>query len=607
MISLVLASWLLALVAVTAGAEIADRLGPRPDHASAGQFFCDFWIGLAAILTALCFWALVAPLGYAGIVLSGHLVLRRRRSLQMLREALDLAGSPWVLAFLCLQFAMAWKMAQLTDNFDSYLYHYQLIDWYGEYGAVRGLPLVHFRLAFGSAWYALAGAFEFGPFASRAGNLPNFLAFSAGAAYLLSVVRKGTRATSSDLFWVVLFIALIAVMPIEVHSTSADFGVACLIGGAVWMVLRAPARKIEDPRYGVLVLWVAGGAAAVKESALAGLLGLGILCAWLSWRRWREWRWFGIAGLPLLSHSAMSLMTSGCLVTFAGRTCLDLPWAMTPSQMQSAADATRLFYRWSAFNPYTQFGQWLADWLPHERPFAMLALATLACGLAMMLASARQNRGWPPRTVRAGIFLTALIGIGACFESAPATRFAAIYLCLIPALACAVLGRAGILVAAFGVSAVSYLNAMRGVVPLPSIVRPQDLIAFAVVAALFGAGWLLESRRQREWPVAAALLVTTCFSIGLVYERPAKHPLGDDPYPRWLLPSRAPTLAVNEVEAIAAPGFTFHRTRPPNTNCGFGNLPCSLYFSGLRLLDPAAGIGGGFTLQSEPQSPPGRP
>lgn len=89
----------------------------------------------------------------------------KRRKLKWLRLGLGL----WLVCFVALSRAIA---AQAT-NYDSYLYHFQIIDYFSYEKAVIGLGNLHSRLGFNSGIYPLASLFSKGPWGENGYRLAN--------------------------------------------------------------------------------------------------------------------------------------------------------------------------------------------------------------------------------------------------------------------------------------------------------------------------------------------------------------------------------------------------------------------------------------------------
>ena len=601
MLFLVSASWLLGVLVITAGRDLTSQVSSVAKMDTPDRTFLQFWCGTAILFAALCLFSLAAPLQHFAWLALLYLLLRHRVAWRLSRDVLKAAGWRWILALVLSQLAYAIKMVELTSNFDSYLYHYQIIGWYGEYGAVKGLGLLHFRLAFSSAWYALAAAFETGPLTGRGGNLPSFFLLSAGTAFSLAVARRAYThsLTTAARFWLFFFAGVLASMPVEVHSTSADYGAAVLIGAAVWAVLAAPGTALRSVSYGALPVLIAAAAAAMKQQAAFAFAGLGLFVLLRTWTGWRSLFWLSLACVPFAAASAINIITSGCLLNNVGASCLDLPWAMSKWQMRDSAAAVLSFYRFLPINGAhtgTDFGTWAPAWLSRERCYVALSAMTL---LAAVVLEFRPKRtpGAPDRGVLLTIFGIALAGILGCFWSAPTLRFAVGYLWLMPALAFAMAGNLGTLLCALAISVVrEWLPfGTGGHAPLAEYLALPLLVG--VLIAVLGT----KRRDQAGSLAAAALLVIFVSPLPDIYRRPITARPNGEAGVRWLLPVHAPELEASELQFVIRPGFRMYQTKPPNNQCFAGNLPCSLYDGGLVLLSPDDGIGGGFTYG--PDSP----
>src|SRR5437867_8975681 len=201
-----------------------------------------FWTGLALVTFFLQIWHLFLPvdwkasavvllIGFAGIgsrfkgALGCLADLSRRRFLLLSVSALAL----WV-ANISLR--APW-------NYDSGLYHFQMIRWLNEYAIVPGLGNLHTRLAFNQSYFLYPALLNVSPFFLKAYQAANSLLFLALVGQLLFRSINPLMGSAELRIFSILMSAMVVKQGLResLSSPSPDF--AIFIFGVVivlWLV-----------------------------------------------------------------------------------------------------------------------------------------------------------------------------------------------------------------------------------------------------------------------------------------------------------------------------------------------------------------------------------
>jgi hypothetical protein len=122
-------------------------------------------IGFAGISGLLAYLSLFSPLGLPAHLLVFSLLtaglVYLKKSSWPLRFAKSANRSPiFVSAFFLLFVSLLWLSSLEPTNYDTGLYHAQVVRWIEEFKVVPGLGNLHLRLAFNSSWFLLTALFN---------------------------------------------------------------------------------------------------------------------------------------------------------------------------------------------------------------------------------------------------------------------------------------------------------------------------------------------------------------------------------------------------------------------------------------------------------------
>jgi hypothetical protein len=163
-------SWLALLIISSIGGHAVIALMKDAHLLRRGdRVILSVWIGLVPLLSILLGLSLFMPLNSTTVMLAAvpNIVagLNLRRARELLGQSILAFGWGGLIGLLILAVAVAFSVSiQTVTHVDTGLYHYQSVQWFSEFGAVRGLALIHSRLGFASAWFALVAPFDWGWF-----------------------------------------------------------------------------------------------------------------------------------------------------------------------------------------------------------------------------------------------------------------------------------------------------------------------------------------------------------------------------------------------------------------------------------------------------------
>ena len=360
-------AWLpLLLVCWLCGAAVLERAAGAGTFRRAGdRLILSLWLGLVLLAQALLAVALFAPLtplcgAAVAALLSGLALLSRgvraeaARLKRLLRPRL-------LLGLLALAAGVASFASQPITFYDTGLYHFQNVKWLAGHGAVPGLALVQIRLAFASAWFALAAPFDAGPFETRAAAVACGFALLVASMHALLCARRCAAGAGRGSDWLVLLSSALVLPPVLVWrqpaSASPDLPVFFLASAVAWAISLV---EEERGRAGARLIPVllAAGAMGVKLSALPLLFVASLYYVWAGGFSTRRLLSAGaLVALVLLPTVAYGVVTSGCPLFPSKVLCVEVPWSVGAGEAERITKVIRDWSRWDSTGLH-----WKDDW-----------------------------------------------------------------------------------------------------------------------------------------------------------------------------------------------------------------------------------------------------
>lgn len=234
------------------------------------------WAGIGAFAVYAQLFSLLSGVGiWANIILVlGGLILCYLCFDSLKRNAKQFFTVWRIVGLLVLALIFSFGGSRGYSHYDTALYHSQAIRWVEEYGVVKGLGLLHNRLAYNSAAFPLSALFSF----SFINKLESMHEMAAFFAYVLSLelldwggIFKRKKILLSDVFRLGIFYYLSLVFD-EVVSPASDYFVMSVVFYIilVWIRLFESEEKNAVPYGWVCILSVF--ACTIKFSACVIIL-----------------------------------------------------------------------------------------------------------------------------------------------------------------------------------------------------------------------------------------------------------------------------------------------------------------------------------------------
>jgi hypothetical protein len=600
-----LAAWAVLFAAASIVGRGALSLLRADDIRFGDRLVLGAWIGIIVIAVALLALSLFSPLTpavssiVAAVVVALGAVVPRRAPPEAGagRSGRAIPRRAIALGLAALAAGSAALASDPVTLYDALVYHVGVIKWLHEAGTVPGVALIHNRLGHVSSWFTLAAAFDAGPAANRAANVPlGFALMLAGVQTALAVARiAGARAVVADWFLAIGSAALIwGVLATNAASPSPDVATNVLILIAAWSVLIVS----PDPtsfRRRLVPFVVALGACSMKLFGVPAVLATGCYAVLAAPHEGpgrpyvrRALVCAGLAAIIAGPFLVANVIASGCPAYPSPVGCLDVPWSVGASRAADYATYVRDVARWD-IRGETSAGasiSWVVSWILKHPVISLLAVLSPILMIRQLrrMAGVDGDGQAPVRVsgVRAvGAF--ALLGVAFAVWQAPAPRFVYAFVTIVPVLSIALATQ-------------SRTTAVRA---RPATPRRAGL-AFVTASVAVGFLYALASQKLN---VRSALVNSAPVSATAASE--LLWPAAPE------LPARLFRWRVNDIDVLTAvprpvaDTLDYHSSIGVNTSfekCSTAPLPCTPYLPGVdvRLRRPERGLSGGFVRDQQP-------
>ncbi len=578
---------LLALTSYLVGVSVGYvSRALSPAYRLGDYWLAAIWIGLLTLGNALLALSLLMPLtplsgALLALVLCLPALTRGRAYLRWTETWHVLRRQPsWLVALAAIAVSNGAFFNRPSFIIDAGVYHIGSIEWLSHYGTVPGLALLNLTLGYGSAWFALAAPFNAGPWAGRAYNVANSVAYALLTLHLMLAGSRIWRRTGQPADWFLLtasgltwllatrFLGAIIVSP----SPDIPVMVGVIILAWMFFLTTTPASPPDTGNARLLVWLMALGLAGVKLNALPVVV-IGGCFVFAASRRPGYLLRAGVLGSLLLAPGVVARVVMSGYPFFPSRAFgLGLPWQYENPVFTT--DTIRVFAQWSGQNvpPGPDYPlRWLPHWIAHER----LATGLLLMQLGVLVWGWRRWQQWTPAFRWALALSTA--GTLYVMAAAPSLRFLLGY--PVVAISFGLVDLVPRLAARWQPGAAGMLWERTGHVSI-------FILAGFLTAALTGLA-LLSSNTER--------LIQRAIAAGKVSSTP-------DHAPGWILPPRVRRIEYLESEPPVADTTVKRQlingieVTVPHAICWDLPLPCSppYHKTGFRLRDPQRGLSGGF-------------
>ena len=521
------------------------------------------WIGLIFLVSAVSALHLFMPIswlsrvlifgaGLAGLYLVPNFWCQAGALKKNICERPKLTiGVSVVVIVLC------FKGLQVTNNFDTGLYHLQTIRWLNEYAIVPGLGNLHGRLAFNQSYFNLLAFLNIYPLATKgyiaAGIFLTLLcAWSIVRLYNTLAVGRTWIAFSLGSGLAFTFSSLSSPVPDSAVAMLQIYMFTCLVR----FFIKRQSNGYPDFELLVTIILSASFIVTVKLSTL--IFAAGSLVVLFPFMRNLSIEQFGILKkivgicfLFFLVHCLRGYMLSGApLFPTTHGALWSLPWAMSPVNVRGEAI---WIYSWARLpgalpGDVLDNWSWLKPWLANLSTFAQTLFSIDAILLLTNALFFIRVKG-VERKIIYSIYLPLISALIFWFFTAPDFRF----LGVIPILLASLAGLLCLMQAHEKLN-LAKLERLKRQHYIQAIGRPSFGLVMFAISVYFLQPRSMTLRLAEPVPIAEVTQKTTNFGVTI---------------------------------DLAKDGL-----------CWANPLPCTWFVDdGLKLLNPSVGIGAGFTLQ----------
>lgn len=508
-LSTILATWLLATVALIGIGLLAVRLGGRAAY-RAEHVVLLFWVGWCGTIAFLQVWHLFLPVNLAatlfiGLLGAAGLVANWQSLLSLMAVRKPFLSGLCLAVLLPLSVWLANRSLGEPMNPDSGLYHLSAVRWTATYPIVPGLVNLHRVLAYNNSYFLYVSLFDIGAFWGKSHHLANgillFWAFAPIVYRVLALFLDRDASASLGIFACVLLYPLVEQsVGYNVTSPSPDFGVVVLqIITTYWAAQFAFCRDevlSHAPLYVVGLAFTAVVGITVKLSFLGFatgvafvLLSIGIMNPSRSHDTQRRLIAYTVlaALFALGTWMVRGVILSGYPVYPIPVARIPVEWAAPVAEARDQFNMLRAWGRvpnvhWSrVFGNWEWFGPWLREFSSRPTqtilPLGLTSLAVLATLLQYTFVRDARKRDW----VRWACLLPPGIGAAYWLLTAPDIRWSGVCFWLLAATTLAV--------ALAGMSRASSLLCGAAFSLSPAAVLAMHLVAHPLWLPLDGDDW----------------------------------------------------------------------------------------------------------------------
>jgi hypothetical protein len=549
-------------VLMTGWAALARRcLGLPNDVAFSAD---NLWLGFICLVAGLGILHLVMPIAWlsrgvmVGMSLVGLAIIPNLGQ-QLATLWQSVRRNPGV--FLCLLIAallLCLKALQVTRNFDSALYHFQTIRWLNEYAIVPGLGNLHGRLAFNQSYFNFLAFLHIQPLALkgyvtgsvflallcsasifnlykslRVGQVWVTVALATGLAITFDSLSSPTPDTAIALVQLQMFVYLIRYFVQDQPEREADLQSIVMIISLAFVIVTIKISALLFAAGCVVVLLPF----VLRASKDDKLVLIKLICVCIALMCVHFLRGYILSGTPLYPSTIGALWS--------------LPWTMLPVNIKGEAVWIYSWARLPGAMPIDVLGNWdwFRPWLANQSALArvLFSVGMVLIVLNLLLLFRRPTGPQYPRLYSLYIPLAGALFFW--FFTAPDFRF---------------LGAIPVLFAT-----------------LAGLLCWLRLDSLTMLTARF-VGLAHKIRQVSRHGFVALVVALICLYFY---------------HPRSMTLRLAEPLPLAEVIQKTT-NFGAVIGMPKNGLCWDSALPCARFVEdGLKLLNPARGIGSGFTMQ----------
>ena len=363
-------------------------------------------------------------------------------------------GSSLVIAGIL--FFTAMTASRQPEMYDTYLYHAQSVRWIEEYGVVKGLGVLHNRLAYNSSIFSLEALFSFKPVLDRTmhaveGDFPAFLLLYAFVSFKFFRTKRFYLSDFLRLS-IPLYFLLGDVVP-AISSLGSDIPACCLfLYGLIKCVSveEEEMEKLQKQKLRIVccILYLFVGTVKLSAVCLVSLVCVPIVYSFKSSRKQMLWQLSAVIALAVIIYAPFlirNVLISGYLIyPYSGIDIFAVDWKMPAFTLDF--DRYEIGAWGKGLKDVFRFDEPFAKWFPlwyEQLPVSLKVffVADLCCIPGLIAAWFHKVRKSKRREDMAlvAVLFTVAASLTLWFFGAPLPRYGACFLLLLPLLLAGIL------------------------------------------------------------------------------------------------------------------------------------------------------------------------
>lgn len=603
MLFLIISCALILATSLLLGLTMLQSIRDKSFNRLGDRIIVSVWVGLIINAVLMLLLSLFLPLSHwfvivveAVVITVAILIPGVREEISSLLKALTIKDG--FIVFVILTIVAAY-MSQPIICIDTGFYHLQSIKWLSQYGVVPGLALLHHRLGYVSAWFAMAAPFHQGILTPRASTVMPAVGLCLVLFHSVILAKRfiqGRGKVSFEDGFITIAYLLCIHYAIGVHiaiSPSPDIPIIFLTIIVAWATI-VVSKYGRDSSGGlrfdsrIIPLLLAAGAVTVKLNAIPLLLVTYLFYVFdKGFYFKRVFSGAIIVSVVIFPLLITNVIISGCPLFPSSSTCLNVPWSIGTEQADRAAEFVRIFARWRQYSPPDGATGWFFPWVKmNGDSLVFLAGSVFSTGVLLRDRKVLVSDG------RCWVMIAAIIGIVFVFYVAPWNRFGLGYLIILPALLAHKYPK---VVYPLALLVPQLLDAGLFDRPLRLLLFVVALITYLVILLIRGKSWVR--------PIALAFVAVSALillrAIVLAGSKNVIENRGN--VSLWLVPPEVIKPDSNKMSDEQANDVKYKRVSQEDLNdlkglCWNTDLPCTpgLEVKNIRFRDPVRGWSAGI-------------
>lgn len=321
------------------------------------------------------------------------------------------------------------------QHYDTYLYHAQAIHWIEDYGVVKGLGNLHFRLAYNSAFMPLQALFSFKCLTGQSLHTVNGFATGAFVTYLVMTVGKKSRICVSDVIKVCSFL-YIFYNANHISSPNTD---TCALLMVLYIFIKwieiTENDKSDYLQYGFLCVLTVFATSLKLSAGIIVLFAIFPAYWFIKEKKIKYIIGHLVAGIGIITpYLIRNVIISGYLIYPYEKTGLNfVKWIMPRSILLS--DRAEIV-AWGRGNFDTSrngehIWQWIGDWYGGINILWKVVFPIALMAVIVLMVLIVREKLWKTDAAKMMAILSAIIGFVFWMLTAPLPRYGVVYMIIL--------------------------------------------------------------------------------------------------------------------------------------------------------------------------------